>query len=247
MPLKPAFYGKTIAVALAMLGVLAAANPVAAGGPLWPEGSIAAVPADAVRAAADSAASPVADTAWVAPEDTASASGSDSVRAARPDTAFAPPEGGVWTMDELKSILGGETAGFAGKEYRQRRSGRVAMLCALTFPGLGQMYNEKPLKAAIGMGVETFYTLMIYQNRRLWSREKAVRDTYPVSSSEWRFHDSWVTEYWDRSVDWIWWSAAAVLVIVIDAYVDAHLDDMRFQVAPAASADRVGLQIVLRY
>jgi hypothetical protein len=150
-------------------------------------------------------------------------------------------------MDELKSILGAETAGLAGKEYRQRRSGRVAMLCALAFPGLGQMYNEKPVKAAIAMGAETFYTLMIYQNRRLWSREKRIRDRYPVDSSDWRFHDAWVTEYWERSVDWIWWSSAAILVIVIDAFVDAHLDDMRFEIAPRSSRDGAGLELVLRW
>ena len=77
--------------------------------------------------------------------------------------------------------------------------------------------------------------------------EKVIRDGYPANSSDWRFHDAWVTEYWDRSVDWIWWSAAAVLVIVIDAYVDAHLDDMRFEVSPRSTADGVGLQFVFRY
>jgi hypothetical protein len=179
-----------------------------------------------------------------ATSDTAAAS---SAPGPRPDTAFVPPAGGVWTMDELKSILGAETAGFVGKEYRQRRNGRVAMLCALAFPGLGQMYNEKPLKAAIAMGAETFYTMMIYQNQRLWSREKSIRDRFPVNSSDWRFHDAWVAEYRERSVEWIWWSAATLLVIVIDAYVDAHLDDMRFEMSPRASSDGVGLQFVLRY
>lgn len=173
----------------------------------------------------------------------------DSLRVRLPgpaaDSSRALPRDAVWRMDDLKRILSSETGG-GGKEYRQRKSGRVAMLYSLAFPGLGQIYNEKPLKAAIAMGVETYYVLQIAQNRRLREREKDIRDRYPVGTYQWKFHDAWVTEYWDKSVDWIWWSAGAVVVVLIDAYVDAHLDDMRFKVEPTASRGGVGVQCVVR-
>ncbi len=250
MDMTFAFSRTALAAAAAVLCIFAAAGAAAQVPGRDPRGadSTAVSSADGARIAAlDTAAAAPADTSRRAARDTLPAPSPGRARVARPDSAFVPPEGGVWTMEELKSILGAETAGFAGKEYRQRRSGRVAMLCALAFPGLGQMYNEKPVKAAIAMGAETFYTLMIYQNRRLWSREQRIRDRYPVDSSDWRFHDAWVTEYWERSVDWIWWSSAAILVIVIDAFVDAHLDDMRFEIAPRSSRDGAGLELVLRW
>ncbi len=207
----------------------------------------AAADAVGVSSQSDTSRPASADTSRAAAPDTLRAGRPDTTGAAQADTVFAPPRGGVWAMDELKGILGAENVGIEGSVYRQRRNGRVAMICSLAFPGLGQMYNEKPLKAAIAMGAETFYVLMISQNRRYWNREKQIRDRYPVNSTEWRFHDAWVQEYYDRSVDWIWWSAGTLLVIILDAYVDAHLDDMRFEVAPRASGEGVGLEFVMRY
>jgi hypothetical protein len=151
-------------------------------------------------------------------------------------------------MDELKGVIGGVTGGITGdQEYRDRKSGRVAMLCALLVPGLGQMYNEKPFKAALAMGLETFYVSQIFMNLRFFEREKAVRDTYPEGSSQWNYHDGWVTEYYERSVDWTWWSGAVILGIVIDAYVDAKLDDMRFKVEARTSEGDVGISLLVRY
>lgn len=186
----------------------------------------------------------IGDTARVSKTETSS---SDTVLARSPGTRFAPPSGVVWTMEELKEILDAENLSLVGKEYRGRKSGRIAMLCALSFPGLGQMYNEKPFKAAIAMGAETFYTYMILHNRRLWQREKNIRDKYPVNTYYWNFHDSWAQEYFERSVDWIWWSAGALIAIVLDAYVDAHLDDMRFEAVPHASSNGISIEFVMRY
>ncbi|MCX5752292.1 MAG: DUF5683 domain-containing protein, partial [Candidatus Krumholzibacteria bacterium] len=154
----------------------------------------------------------------------------------------------LWTMDELKGVLREETGGLKeGKEYRERKNGRVAMACAVLIPGLGQMYNEKPLKAAIALGLESYYLSQIAMNRRMREREKIIRDSFPPKSSPWKYHDGWVTEYWERSVDWIWWSGAVVLAVVIDAYVDAKLDDMRFKVEASASQGNVGVSLLVRY
>ena len=175
----------------------------------------------------------------------------DTTGGTRADTSAASETKSAWTMDELKTVLGSETVGFkGGAEYKERKSGRVAMTCALLFPGIGQMYNEKPLKAALAAAGEWYYLSQILLNRRYYSREKEIRDSYPIKpnpSSQWLYHDRWVKEYWERSVDWTWWSSAAVVVIMIDAYVDAHLDDMHFKVEAKGGERGVELGFVFRY
>jgi hypothetical protein len=217
----------------------------------WSCATVSNARASAGRAAPDTSAAAVArpdsarmDSSTAAPRDTSAAAQRQTSARAEADTSLA----GMWTMDELKGILGEETGGLEkGEEYKERKNGRVAMACALLVPGLGQMYNEKPLKAAIAVGLESFYLSQIAMNRRLREREKLVRDAYEPGSRQWNYHDRWVTEYWDRSVDWIWWSGAVILGIVIDAYVDAKLDDMRFKVEARASEGDVGLSLLVRY
>jgi TM2 domain-containing membrane protein YozV len=184
---------------------------------------------------------------FVAPLSAATASAAPDTIAAAPDTTAAAPAKTLWTMDELKGVIGGETGGITGEEYRDLKSGRVAMLCALLVPGLGQMYNEKPFKAALAMGLETFYLSQIFMNLRFFEREKAIRETYPEGSSEWNYHDGWATEYHERSVDWTWWSGAVIFAVVIDAYVDAKLDDMRFKVGVESSGAGVGVSLLVPY
>jgi hypothetical protein len=180
------------------------------------------------------------DTTAIAAPDTTARAGADTSAASREKT--------LWTMDELKRVLGEETGGIGkGTAYKERKSGRVAMACAVLVPGLGQMYNEKPLKAAIALGVESYYLSQIVMNRRLREREKILRDADPAGSGKWRDHNRWVDEYWERSVDWIWWSGAIVFAVVIDAYVDAKLDDMRFKVEARASEGNVGVSLLVRY
>jgi len=181
-------------------------------------------------------------------QDTTAAAAGDTTVVVPQDTTAATRTRALWTMDELKRVLGEETGGLReGTVYRERKNGRVAMACAVLIPGLGQMYNEKPLKAAIALGLESYYLNQIAMNRRLREREKILRDADPAGSASWKNHDRWVTEYGERSVDWIWWSGAVILAVVIDAYVDAKLDDMRFKVEARASEDNVGVSLLVRY
>ena len=197
-------------------------------------------PALPARAPLDTIAGAAKDTAVVATRDSTAVAGADTSAAARKHP--------VYTMEELKLVLADETGGMKdGATYKERKSGRVAMACALLVPGLGQMYNEKPVKAAIALGLESYYLSRIAMNRRLRERERIVRDSFPLKSSLWNYHDGWMTEYYERSVDWIWWSGAVILAVVIDAYVDAKLDDMRFKVEARASGGNVGVCLLVRY
>lgn len=165
------------------------------------------------------------------------------------DSVPARQDTTVWTLGELKSILATESGmrDTDGRTWRSHKSGKVAMLCSLVFPGLGQMYNERPLKAAIAMGAETFYLSLVWLNQRYARREEQKRDSYPRDSYQWAQHDLWAGEYKERSIDWVWWSAGALLVIVLDAYIDAHLSDMKFKVESEARGDGTGVALVVPF
>ncbi len=198
--------------------------------------------------ARDTTVTAAQDTISRAEADTGVAVARDTIARIPADTSAATLKRPLWTMDELKRVLADETGGLKdGKVRKERKNGRIAMACAVLVPGLGQMYNEKPLKAAIALGLESYYVSQIVMNRRLREREKIIRDAFPAGDRLWKYHDGWVTEYWERSVDWIWWSGAVILAVVIDAYVDAKLDDMRFKVEARASEGDIGLSLLVRY
>ena len=165
------------------------------------------------------------------------------------DTLSGVEEEGIWTVDELKGVLGREAASelHESRTWRSYKNPRLAMLCSLLIPGLGQLYNERPFKAAVAMGVETFYLSMIIQNYRNARREEALRDTFEYGSNYWYKHDWWTQEYKARSIDWAWWSAAVVVVVVLDAYIDAHLNDMNFKIEGGAGEGTGGLTLVVEF
>lgn len=142
-----------------------------------------------------------------------------------------------WTLRRLNKVLEEETGGAMMEDqgWEQKKDSRVAMLCALVFPGLGQMYNEKPYKAILAMGLETFYLSNILFKYREEARSRKLRDSQEkynsegVLNSEWNYHDYWYNEYKEQKIDWVWWSAGLLVVLIFDAYVDAHLHDMNFQ------------------
>ncbi len=179
--------------------------------------------------------------AFEAPVDSLNTLPEDST-ASSADSTLKKNEVDEWTIRRLNRVLREETGveERADPSWKSKKNSRAAMLCALVFPGLGQMYNEKPIKAAIAMGVETFYLTQILMNYRKEVRERRIRDQYPkyiqegedgetYLSSTWLFHDSWVNEYKERKIDWVWWSAGILVVLIFDAYVDSHLHDMNFK------------------
>ena len=164
----------------------------------------------------------------------------DSAKSLRRTIGGKKQDSRQWTPVELKEILSEQAVTLSRKGgWKERKNPRLAMLCAILFPGLGQMYNEKPLKATIAMGIETYYLSQILLNHRYAKREEAVRDRYLPGTYHYNNHDLWVEEYKNRAVDWIWWSGGAIFLIVVDAYVDANLFDMRMHVSARAKDDGV--------
>ncbi|MFQ5631694.1 MAG: DUF5683 domain-containing protein [bacterium] len=98
-----------------------------------------------------------------------------------------------------------------------------AMVRSIFFPGWGQLYNGKWLKALIVFGAEAgFIGTAIYLNQKAHDdRETALnRELYA---------DMRNTNYWRTGV--------AILISMLDAFVDAHLSD--FDESPDLSANSV--------
>ena len=175
------------------------------------------------------------------------------------DTTARQADEQDWSSDHIKELLAKETGepGIEGTTWKRKKNPRTAMLCALVFPGLGQIYNERPLKAAIALGVETYYIMNILHNYRKANDALAERDSYDqyvpcgdgemCPNYEWTNANAWYEEYKARTIDWVWWTSAAVLIIMLDAYVDAHLHDMKFRVETARVGGGTGLAIAVDF
>jgi hypothetical protein len=110
-----------------------------------------------------------------------------------------------------------------------------AVLVTPVFPGWGQLYTENSWRAGLAFGVQMLYWSNLLMNDRKAVRTKqftqtlepgAVRDAYALQ----------VEEYRERVRDFAWWSLGAMLIIALDAYVDANL--FRFDKDPVPIPDR---------
>lgn len=92
-------------------------------------------------------------------------------------------------------------------------------------PGWGQLYNHQPLKAALVVGTEG--TLVALALREL----KLQNDANERAADAAAFGDTAAESlaileaetHRNRKISWIWWTVAAHLLSMADAYVDAHL------------------------
>ncbi len=174
------------------------------------------------------------------------------------DTTAGKEDEPNWSPEYIKDLLTKETGepDIEGSTWKRKKNPGTAMLCALVFPGLGQIYNERPLKAAIAMGVETYYIMNIIHNYRIagdWRDERDALDQnipcgdHTCLNPAWKNANAWYKEYRARTVDWIWWTSGIVLIVVLDAYVDAHLHDMRFHVEASRSGEATRFAVVVDF
>lgn len=93
------------------------------------------------------------------------------------------------------------------------------------FPGWGQLYAESGWRAVLAFGAETYYWSQLLKYDRKAARLRRVADGLPAESSLRTFYDLQAKEYREQVRDYAWWSLGALLIIALDAYVDAHLHD----------------------
>lgn len=112
-------------------------------------------------------------------------------------------------------------AGLAGQAYKQPYR---AMLYSAAFPGGGQIYNGKYLKAGLVAGIQGY---LIYAAVRNDSRRQDFRELAETASSpgDQALYEARSRDYRDRLNNDIWWIGITAGLSMIDAYVDAHLHD----------------------
>lgn len=98
----------------------------------------------------------------------------------------------------------------------------AAVLMTPIFPGWGQLYSDNGWRAVLAFGTE-----MWFWSRMLMYDRKAVRfkqyQDHATNDTARLFYQTQIPEYWELMRDNAWWSGGALLIIAVDAYVDAHL------------------------
>ena len=89
-------------------------------------------------------------------------------------------------------------------------------------PGWGQMYNRQPLKAVVAVAGEGFLTYKIFQELHRQNDAIDRANHSIIDSPEQKAADDDALTHKNKKIDWIWWTAAAHLLQMADAYVDAH-------------------------
>ena len=117
-------------------------------------------------------------------------------------------------------------------------------------PGWGQVYNRQPLKAVAVVAGEGFLTYKIFQELR---RENEAIDRLALATDDAAANAAEADriDHYTRKINWIWWTAAAHLLQMADAYVDAHLLNFDAEFGPPddrkASAPHVRLSLTMRF
>jgi hypothetical protein len=132
-----------------------------------------------------------------------------------------------------KAILKGQMAALGEVElpgerrWQRRKSSKVAVISNMIIPGLGQVYNGRRMKAATMVGLFSGYVARSWIEDKKKVRRRIQRDQYPEDSTEWRFQDLFVEFHRETAYDYAWWAGAIYLLGMLDAFVDAHLFDVR--------------------
>ena len=127
--------------------------------------------------------------------------------------------------DELRMVSREEVPGL--RKWQRKKSARTAMFSSMLLPGLGQVYNGRRIKTVMVVGLSTLYMSKIWQEHKNAEQRRVARDAFPVDSSRWQNENAWVEFHKAHSLDYAWWSGAVWLIGALDAYIDAHLYDVR--------------------
>jgi Family of unknown function (DUF5683) len=119
-------------------------------------------------------------------------------------------------------------------KWEREKSATVAMVSSMVLPGLGQLYNGRRIKTAIAVGAFSFYMGTAWLEQKQSQEHLKTRDALPPNTVDWMNENILYEFHRDNAVTYLWWSGAVWLISVLDAFVDAHLYDVR-AVTPAVT------------
>jgi Family of unknown function (DUF5683) len=127
-----------------------------------------------------------------------------------------------------RPILAGEET---VKVQEKKHSPTGALLRSAAFPGWGQYYNKKYLKAAI---IGLAESILIYQTAYYWRRASKYEDLYLNDTSTITRLEKYNSfdRYHDLRNQHIWLLGISVFYSMFDAYVDAHLKNFDIDLTP---------------
>jgi hypothetical protein len=133
---------------------------------------------------------------------------------------------------ELQQIGSREVAGL--RQWQRRKNTKVAMLSSALLPGLGQLYNGRRIKVGLAAGFFWTYFAGAWLNWREAQALAAERDRLPENTPSFvvRNLNDLIEFYKESSRDFIWWTGAIWLIGILDAWIDAHLFDVRAYTPP---------------
>ncbi len=97
----------------------------------------------------------------------------------------------------------------------------------MVLPGLGQLYNGRRLKVVLAAGGFGYLITRAWLENKQAQEYLAVRDESDPGSIDYQNADILYNFHKDNSITFVWWSGAVWLIQVLDAFVDAHLYDVR--------------------
>lgn len=127
----------------------------------------------------------------------------------------------------------------------------LVMARSAIVPGWGQVYNRQPLKAVVVVAGEGFLTYKIFQELKR-ENEAIDRQNAATDDAELLAAQADELDHYNRKINWIWWTAAAHLLQMADAYVDAHLINFDAEFGPddrsgSRGAPRLRLSLNARF
>jgi hypothetical protein len=136
---------------------------------------------------------------------------------------------GIRTATELKEAMAiaGSVELSGLHQWERQKSAKVAVISSMVLPGLGQAYNGRQWKAAIFLGLFTFYAGNAWVEHQTSEHFLTARDTFPPGSFLWNAADEFYQFHKANATDYLWWSGAVWFIGMLDAFVDAHLFDIR--------------------
>jgi len=144
-----------------------------------------------------------------------------------PDTVGGSRSGGSKESIKKEMTRIGQQEVAGTKAWERRKSPTVAMVSSMVLPGLGQLYNGRRIKTIIAVGVFSYYLSTAWFEQKEAQKSLKARDALDPDSFDWREEDAWYQFHKETSRDYLWWSGAVWIITVLDAFVDAHLYDVR--------------------
>ena len=160
---------------------------------------------------------------------------------ARPDSAAAA---GISEQErsDLKNTLrrvgSPEVPGL--RSWQRKKVPKVALFSSALMPGLGQLYVGRRIKVGLAVGFFATYTgwgWLHWKDAQSWT---AYRDKLPAEAST-RVADQQIEYHKESARDRIWWAGAVWVISMLDAWIDAHLYDLRVYTPPPAPETSAGV------